>query len=162
MLCGHHRPSRCHSKIQQEHRQICPFRILQWYKKSSSQGNFLPGWFFFWVLGAFIANGWPNGYAFISSFLAPCWTIAAFDSCVHISEEASNAAVAVPWAIVSATGIAGLLGWGTWNIVFVDRAWSLPFFTTTTSNQYRSCVLHGNGSDGSDECRSANGAHLFQ
>jgi hypothetical protein len=31
---------------------------------------------------------------------------------VHISEEASNAAIAVPWAIVSAVGIAGVLGWG--------------------------------------------------
>ncbi|KAF9529047.1 amino acid/polyamine transporter I [Crepidotus variabilis] len=56
-------------------------------------------------------NGWPDGYAFILSFLAPLWTIASFDSCVHISEEAANAAIAVPWAIVSAIGIAGILGW---------------------------------------------------
>ncbi|TFK37632.1 APC amino acid permease [Crucibulum laeve] len=56
-------------------------------------------------------NGWPNGYAFILSFLAPLWTICSFDSSVHISEEASNAATAVPWAIVWAIGIAGLLGW---------------------------------------------------
>ncbi|KIJ18172.1 PF00324 AA_permease [Paxillus involutus ATCC 200175] len=56
-------------------------------------------------------NGWTDGYAFILSFLAPLWTIGAFDSSVHISEEASNAATAVPWAIVSAIGIAGVLGW---------------------------------------------------
>ncbi|KJA15150.1 hypothetical protein HYPSUDRAFT_80625 [Hypholoma sublateritium FD-334 SS-4] len=56
-------------------------------------------------------NGWPNGYAFILSFLAPLWTICSFDSSVHISEEASNAATAVPWAIVYAIGIAGVLGW---------------------------------------------------
>ncbi|KAJ6482890.1 amino acid/polyamine transporter I [Mycena vitilis] len=56
-------------------------------------------------------NGWPNGYAFILSFLAPLWTICSFDSSVHISEEASNAATAVPWAIVCAIGIAGVLGW---------------------------------------------------
>jgi len=56
-------------------------------------------------------NGWTNGYAFILSFLAPLWTICSFDSSVHISEEASNAAVAVPWAIVYAIGIAGVLGW---------------------------------------------------
>ena len=31
---------------------------------------------------------------------------------MHISEEASNAAIAVPWAIVSAIGVAGTLGWG--------------------------------------------------
>ncbi|KDN50732.1 hypothetical protein RSAG8_01230, partial [Rhizoctonia solani AG-8 WAC10335] len=37
-------------------------------------------------------------------------TIGAYDSCVHISEEASNAAIAVPWAIVGAIGISGILG----------------------------------------------------
>jgi len=56
-------------------------------------------------------NGWPNGYAFILSFLAPLWTICSFDSAVHISEEAANAATAVPWAIVSAIAVAGVLGW---------------------------------------------------
>ncbi|KAJ7279031.1 APC amino acid permease [Mycena rebaudengoi] len=56
-------------------------------------------------------NGWPDGYTFILSFLAPLWTICSFDSSVHISEEASNAATAVPWAIVWAIGIAGV--WGT-------------------------------------------------
>jgi len=56
-------------------------------------------------------NGWPNGYAFILSFLAPLWTICSFDSSVHISEEASNAATAVPWAIVLSISIAGVLGW---------------------------------------------------
>ncbi|KZT66736.1 amino acid transporter [Daedalea quercina L-15889] len=56
-------------------------------------------------------NGWTDGYAFILSFLAPLWTICSFDSSVHISEEASNAATAVPWAIVYAIGIAGVLGW---------------------------------------------------
>jgi len=56
-------------------------------------------------------NGWTDGYAFILSFLAPLWTICSFDSSVHISEEASNAAIAVPWAIVYAIGIAGVLGW---------------------------------------------------
>ncbi|KAF5323197.1 hypothetical protein D9758_016727 [Tetrapyrgos nigripes] len=64
------------------------------------------------ALGEFINfNGWPDGYAFILSFLAPLWTICSFDSSVHISEEASNAATAVPWAIVYAIGIAGVLGW---------------------------------------------------
>ncbi|KAI0321889.1 APC amino acid permease [Amylostereum chailletii] len=53
---------------------------------------------------------WPDGYAFILSFLAPLWVIGAFDSSVHISEEASNAATAVPWAIVWAILISGVLG----------------------------------------------------
>ncbi|KAJ7724805.1 amino acid permease-domain-containing protein [Mycena metata] len=38
---------------------------------------------------------WPNGYAFILSFLAPLWTVGGFDVGVHISEEALNANVAV-------------------------------------------------------------------
>jgi len=46
------------------------------------------------------------------SFRADWIKPGSFDSSVHISEEASNAAVAVPWAIVSAIGIAGVLGWG--------------------------------------------------
>ena len=46
------------------------------------------------------------------SFLAPLWTICGFDASVHISEEASNAATAVPWAIVNAIAIAGIIGWG--------------------------------------------------
>ncbi|OCB87964.1 amino acid transporter [Sanghuangporus baumii] len=54
---------------------------------------------------------WPDGFAFILSFLAPLWTICSFDSAVHISEEASNAAIAVPWAIVGAIFVAGVLGW---------------------------------------------------
>lgn len=55
---------------------------------------------------------WPAGFAFVLSFLAPLWTIGAFDSCVHISEEASNASIAVPWAIILANMIAAVLGWG--------------------------------------------------
>ncbi|KAJ3511130.1 hypothetical protein NMY22_g15750 [Coprinellus aureogranulatus] len=56
-------------------------------------------------------NGWPNGFAFILSFLAPLWTICSFDASVHIAEESSNASVAVPWGIVNAISVAGLLGW---------------------------------------------------
>lgn len=55
-------------------------------------------------------SGYPNGFAFFLSWLAPVWTISSYDSSVHISEEASNAAVAVPWAIVGAIGISGILG----------------------------------------------------
>ncbi|KAJ6552791.1 amino acid/polyamine transporter I [Mycena capillaripes] len=56
-------------------------------------------------------SDWPIGYGFILSFMAPLWAIGGFDSCVHISEEASNATVAVPWAIVAATTLGSLLGW---------------------------------------------------
>ncbi|KAJ7227655.1 APC amino acid permease [Mycena rebaudengoi] len=53
---------------------------------------------------------WPNGYAFILSFLAPLWSVGGFDVGVHISEEALNANVAVPWAIMSVTAIGCILG----------------------------------------------------
>ncbi|KAK0441240.1 amino acid/polyamine transporter I [Desarmillaria tabescens] len=63
------------------------------------------------ALGEFVnLNRWTDGFAFILSFLAPLWTIGSFDCSVHISEEASNAATVVPWAIVLAVGIAGVLG----------------------------------------------------
>ncbi|KAL1740224.1 amino acid/polyamine transporter I [Schizophyllum fasciatum] len=55
-------------------------------------------------------NGYPSGFAFIMSFLAPLWTICSFDSAVHISEEATNAARAVPTAIVGSVGVAGIFG----------------------------------------------------
>lgn len=79
-------------------------------------------------------SGWPDGFAFVLSFLAPLWTIctfinhrsqraaphfpfsimvaAGFDSSLHISEEAENARVAVPRGLVGATVVAGVMGWG--------------------------------------------------
>lgn len=64
------------------------------------------------ALGSFDnLNGWPDGFAFILSFIAPLWTVSAFDASVHISEEASNAATAVPCAIVCSSIIGILLGW---------------------------------------------------
>ncbi|KAL2825598.1 putative GABA permease [Aspergillus cavernicola] len=35
---------------------------------------------------------WPKGWAFMLAWLSPIWTIGGFDSCVHMSEEATNAA----------------------------------------------------------------------
>ncbi|KAF7372816.1 APC amino acid permease [Mycena sanguinolenta] len=55
-------------------------------------------------------NGWPNGFAFCLSFLTPLWVIAAFDVTAHISEEASNANFAVPWANTMSTSLAVLTG----------------------------------------------------
>jgi len=48
----------------------------------------------------------------ILSFLCPLWAIGAFDSTVHISEEATNANVAIPYAIILATTSSVVLGWG--------------------------------------------------
>ena len=38
---------------------------------------------------------WPTGWSFMLAWLSPIWTIGAFDSCVHMSEEAANATKAV-------------------------------------------------------------------
>ncbi|SPB48914.1 unnamed protein product [Aspergillus niger] len=53
---------------------------------------------------------WPQGWTFMLSWMSPIWTIGAFDSCVHMSEEASHAARAVPLGIIWSAGLCGLLG----------------------------------------------------
>ncbi|PCH39627.1 APC amino acid permease [Wolfiporia cocos MD-104 SS10] len=65
-------------------------------------------------------SGWPDGFAFVLSFLAPLWTISGFDSSLHISEESSNASTAVPWALICATGVAAVLGWAI-NVAIAFR-----------------------------------------
>jgi amino acid transporter len=62
--------------------------------------------------------GWPNGFAFVLSFLAPLWTIGGFDSSVHISEEASNANRVVPFSIITAPALGCILGWGEFSTFF--------------------------------------------
>ncbi|KAJ3553647.1 hypothetical protein NM688_g3497 [Phlebia brevispora] len=44
--------------------------------------------------------------------LSPLWVMSGYDAPVHMSEEASNAATAVPMAIVSALGCTAVLGLG--------------------------------------------------
>ncbi|KIH93214.1 GABA-specific permease [Sporothrix brasiliensis 5110] len=53
---------------------------------------------------------WPRGWTFMLAWLSPIWTIGSFDACVHMSEEASNAAKAVPLGILSSIGMCWLLG----------------------------------------------------
>jgi amino acid transporter len=53
---------------------------------------------------------WPTGWAFMLAWLSPIWTIGGFDSCVHMSEEAANAAKAVPYGIMMAIGSCWILG----------------------------------------------------
>ncbi|THH07201.1 hypothetical protein EW145_g3543 [Phellinidium pouzarii] len=70
-------------------------------------------------------TSWRPGFAYILSFLAPLWTICSFDSAVHISEEAANAATAVPWAIVGAIFVAGVLGWACFPAINVSLAFCM-------------------------------------
>ncbi|KAF2265148.1 amino acid transporter [Lojkania enalia] len=53
---------------------------------------------------------WPTGWAWFLSWLSPIWVIGAFDSCVHMSEEASNATKAVPMGILFSIGSCWLFG----------------------------------------------------
>ncbi|KAG1844504.1 amino acid/polyamine transporter I [Suillus subalutaceus] len=65
------------------------------------------------ALGSFInLAGWPSGFAFILSFMAPLYSIGGYDASVHMSEEASNAATAIPLAIISSIAVSVVLGWG--------------------------------------------------
>ncbi|KIJ35490.1 hypothetical protein M422DRAFT_180705, partial [Sphaerobolus stellatus SS14] len=57
-------------------------------------------------------SGWSPGYVFVLSFLSPLWIIGAFDSTVHISKEATNASVDIPFAIILAAMSSILIGWG--------------------------------------------------
>ena len=50
-----------------------------------------------------------------------------FDASVHISEEASNARTAVPWAIISSVGIAGILGFSKSSVSVTVRGSELRF-----------------------------------
>ncbi|ANB14602.1 Uga4p [Sugiyamaella lignohabitans] len=55
-------------------------------------------------------NDWPYGWTWMLSWMSAIWTIGAFDSCVHLSEEATNAATAVPFGIVLSISMCGVLG----------------------------------------------------
>ena len=54
--------------------------------------------------------GWNNGWAFMLSFLTPVWVVSGFESWATIAEEASNAAKAVPFAMVSSLMTAMVTG----------------------------------------------------
>ncbi|KAI1916999.1 GABA-specific high-affinity permease [Ophidiomyces ophidiicola] len=58
-------------------------------------------------------TAWPTGWTFMLAWLSPIWTIGAFDSCVHMSEEATNAAKAVPYGILASIG-------GCWSLGFLS------------------------------------------
>ncbi|ESZ90187.1 hypothetical protein SBOR_9440 [Sclerotinia borealis F-4128] len=52
-----------------------------------------------------------NGWAFMLSFLTPVWVVSGFESAATIAEEASNAAKAVPFAMISSLVTAAVTGW---------------------------------------------------
>lgn len=56
------------------------------------------------------ASNWPIGFQFVLSLFTAVWTIGAFDSCVHMSEEAKNATHGVPIGIISSVSFCSILG----------------------------------------------------
>lgn len=52
-----------------------------------------------------------NGWSFMLSFLTPVWVVSGFESSATIAEEASNAAKAVPFAMISSLVTAATAGW---------------------------------------------------
>ncbi|PGG97601.1 hypothetical protein GX51_07233 [Blastomyces parvus] len=58
-------------------------------------------------------SAWPTGWAFMLAWLSPIWTIGGIDSCVHMSEEAKNAAKAVPRGILGSISACWVFGFIT-------------------------------------------------
>ncbi|KAL8937011.1 MAG: hypothetical protein Q9216_004640 [Gyalolechia sp. 2 TL-2023] len=76
---------------------------------------------------------WPTGWSFMLSWLSPIWTIGAFDSCVHISEESSNATKAVPFGILMSIGSCWFFGF---LIMIVLAATMTPDLDSLTSSAF--------------------------
>lgn len=55
-------------------------------------------------------SDWPTAFQFVLSMMTAVWTIGAFDSCVHMSEEARNASYGVPIGIMGSITFCGILG----------------------------------------------------
>ncbi|KAG7846930.1 hypothetical protein KL941_002723 [Ogataea angusta] len=56
-------------------------------------------------------SGWTPGFNFVmNGFMPSVWTIGAFDSCVHMSEEAKNASHGVPIGIIGSVSACFILG----------------------------------------------------
>lgn len=79
------------------------------------------------VFGDFVNTGfWPdNGWAFMLSLLTPVWVVSGFESSATIAEEASNAAKAVPFAMVSSLVTATVTGWALIITIAFCVCWQL-------------------------------------
>ncbi|KAG7722291.1 hypothetical protein KL949_000656 [Ogataea haglerorum] len=56
-------------------------------------------------------SDWSTGWQFCLAWMAAIWSIGAFDSPVHMSEEAQNATYGVPLGIISAVAVCAFGGW---------------------------------------------------
>ncbi|VEU21376.1 DEKNAAC102408 [Brettanomyces naardenensis] len=74
----------------------------------NNRGHFNDGSFIFGQVDNL--SNWPIGFQFCLSMMTAVWTIGAFDSCVHMSEEARNASFGVPIGIISSISFCAVLG----------------------------------------------------
>lgn len=76
---------------------------------AASRGSFKRA---LWVFGSFQnLTNWPIGWTQLSqAWLPAIWTIGAFDSCVHMSEECRNATRTIPIGIIGSISACGILG----------------------------------------------------
>ncbi|CCH44981.1 GABA-specific permease [Wickerhamomyces ciferrii] len=78
---------------------------------TSSSHHFNNASFIFGNLETSLSD-WSSGWSWIMNGMLPCiWTIGAFDSCVHMSEEAKNSSRSVPRGILGSITACWLLGW---------------------------------------------------
>ncbi|CAH2355932.1 GABA-specific permease [[Candida] railenensis] len=70
--------------------------------------NFKDGKYIFGQLDNY--STWPKGWQFVLSWMPAIWTIGAFDSCVHMSEEAHNATRSIPIGILGSITTCFVLG----------------------------------------------------
>ncbi|KAJ3557764.1 hypothetical protein NM688_g1294 [Phlebia brevispora] len=86
-------------------------------------------------------NGWQSGFAFVLGFAGPLWVMGGYDGPVHISEEASNANVAVPAAIVSSLGAAILFGFGIFFALAFNMGTDIDAIMNSSIGQPMATIL---------------------
>lgn len=72
-------------------------------------GSFNDGAFIFGQLEN--TTTWPKGWTFMLAWMPAIWTIGAFDSCIHMSEECKNPTKKVPIGIVGSITVCWVVGW---------------------------------------------------
>ncbi|THV50151.1 hypothetical protein BGAL_0163g00190 [Botrytis galanthina] len=91
-----------------------------------------------------------NGWAFMLSFLTPVWVVSGFESAATIAEEASNAAKAVPFAMVSSLITAAVTGWAVIiTIAFCMGTDVIGIVTSPLGQPLAQIAFNSLGKDGS-------------
>ena len=67
-------------------------------------------------------TGWPTGWAFCMTLLAPTWAPSGYDVAAHVAEETYDAARNVPRAMI----------WSTWSSVFLGFIYLISLAICTT------------------------------